>query len=226
MQELLSGTHVGHIPRIPTLYRFQLPGLQRVVGRPLDQWLMVALPMDQGYPVEKAACNSGRSIHMGGPLGPQMIADSQLKPGGGPCLAAWGIKAKGAHGLGQSTLFTAATNNFTVNLQHIEGANNSIADALSHSQFCRFHSLAPGADADPTPIPAIMTQWLHYLQDLGMAPSTKCTYLAAVCHFMSFRQLYDIRLWLASELTLRYYCAHAGRSVSHSTIPVGITICN
>ena len=37
---------------------------------------------------------------------------------------------------------------------------------------------------------------------------------------MSFCQLYDLRLWPSLELTLCYYCAHAGHSVSHSTIPV------
>ena len=56
------------------------------------------------------------------------------------------------------TLFlTAATNNFTVLLQHIPGVSNSIADALSRSQFSRFHQLAPEADENPTPTPVIRT---------------------------------------------------------------------
>ena len=57
----------------------------------------------------------------------------------------------------RALFFTAATHNFTVILQHIKGTNNGIADALSHSHFYRFHSLAPGANTDPTPIPAIVT---------------------------------------------------------------------
>ena len=54
------------------------------------------------------------------------------------------------------TLFAVAARfNFTVTLQHIQGIDNGIADSLSRSQFHRFCNLAPDADADPTPIPAI-----------------------------------------------------------------------
>ena len=54
------------------------------------------------------------------------------------------------------TLFLiAASHNFTVILQHIEGANNCIADALSRLQHHRFRELVPGADTEPTPIPAV-----------------------------------------------------------------------
>ena len=50
------------------------------------------------------------------------------------------------------TLFLkAATHNFTILLQHIQGVDNGIADSLSRSQFHRFRRLAPDADADPTP---------------------------------------------------------------------------
>ena len=53
--------------------------------------------------------------------------------------------------------FTAATHNFTLTLQHIRGTNNGIADSSSRFQFHRFRCLAPGADTDPTPIPAAKT---------------------------------------------------------------------
>jgi hypothetical protein len=66
-------------------------------------------------------------------------------------------KHKGLMSLVRTLFYVAASHNFTILLQHIPGANNSIADALSRSQFCRFRSLAPQADADPTPIPAVKT---------------------------------------------------------------------
>ena len=53
--------------------------------------------------------------------------------------------------------FIAATHNFTLLLQHIQGTDNGIADALSRSQFRRFRSLAPRANADPTLTPAVAT---------------------------------------------------------------------
>ena len=67
----------------------------------------------------------------------------------------------------RSLFFTAAQDNFTLILQHIQGVNNAIADALSRSQMHRFRELAPQADRLPTPIPAIqitnsLTTWQHY----------------------------------------------------------------
>ena len=50
--------------------------------------------------------------------------------------------------------FLAAQNNFTVNVSHIKGTNNAIADALSRLQLHKFRQLAPMASLHPTPIPA------------------------------------------------------------------------
>ena len=58
------------------------------------------------------------------------------------------------------------------------------------------------------------------MQALGIAPSTRRTYRAGVLHYTSFCQLYDIPPWPASETTLRYYCVHAYRTLSHATILV------
>lgn len=59
----------------------------------------------------------------------------------------------------RSLFFVAAQNNFTLLLQHIQGTNNCVADALSRFQLCRFRSLAPDADLEPTPtpVPEILT---------------------------------------------------------------------
>ena len=49
--------------------------------------------------------------------------------------------------------FLAATNNFTINIKHIAGTDNSIADSLSRFQMSRFHQLAPMAAVQGTEIP-------------------------------------------------------------------------
>ena len=44
--------------------------------------------------------------------------------------------------------------NFHVNALHVSSSDNGIADSVSRKQWQRFKSLAPAADAQPTPIPA------------------------------------------------------------------------
>ena len=50
--------------------------------------------------------------------------------------------------------FVTATYNFTVNVSHIPGTDNRLADSLSRLQFTKFHSLAPEADQTDTVFPA------------------------------------------------------------------------
>ena len=120
-----------------------------------------------------------------------------------------------------SSLFlVAASHNFTVLLQHIQGIDSGMADALSRLQFCRFCSLAPDADTDPTPIPVVKINNCRQLRKLGIAPSTQRTYKAGLHDYEHFCKLYDLHPWPASELTLRYYCIHVYRTLSHATILV------
>ena len=49
--------------------------------------------------------------------------------------------------------FIAAKHNFTINIKHIPGTDNSIADALSRLQMDRFRQLAPTASPTETTIP-------------------------------------------------------------------------
>ena len=57
------------------------------------------------------------------------------------------------------TLFLlAAKHNFNVSLKHIPGITNSLADALSRQQVQHFRKIAPGAQAEPTAIPAWLTK--------------------------------------------------------------------
>ncbi len=50
----------------------------------------------------------------------------------------------------------AAKHEFTVNIKHLAGINNSIADSLSRFQIEKFRQLAPKADPLPTAIPDIV----------------------------------------------------------------------
>lgn len=58
-------------------------------------------------------------------------------------------------GLVRKLHFIAARNNFHIRISHIQGTNNSIADALSRNQMTTFYRLAPQADAIMTPIPPL-----------------------------------------------------------------------
>ncbi len=53
----------------------------------------------------------------------------------------------------RNLFYVAATHNFHINIAHIPGADNTVADALSRFQMGRFHTLVPGADLHPTPLP-------------------------------------------------------------------------
>lgn len=58
--------------------------------------------------------------------------------------------------------FVAASHNFHVNIEHIPGVDNAIADSLSRYQMPRFHTLAPQADVHPTPLPPLgLDLWLR-----------------------------------------------------------------
>ena len=54
--------------------------------------------------------------------------------------------------------FLAATDHFTVDVSHIPGIDNHIADSLSRLQIPAFFNLAPDADPLPTPVPAAAWQ--------------------------------------------------------------------
>lgn len=56
------------------------------------------------------------------------------------------------------TLFmAAATLNYHIVLTHLPGRTNTIADALSRTQFTKFFTLAPQASRVPTPTPGVLT---------------------------------------------------------------------
>ena len=50
--------------------------------------------------------------------------------------------------------FLAATHNFTINIQHVPGTDNSIADALYRFQMSKFRRIAPAASVEETHSPS------------------------------------------------------------------------
>ena len=49
--------------------------------------------------------------------------------------------------------YIAAQHEFTVNVKHIPGVNNVLADCLSRSQISKFFTLAPSAKSHPAEVP-------------------------------------------------------------------------
>ena len=50
----------------------------------------------------------------------------------------------------------AARSNFAINIRHVPGSKNEIADALSRLQISRFRKLCPNAAIEPTPVPSFL----------------------------------------------------------------------
>ena len=71
-------------------------------------------------------------------------------------------------GLVRVLYFIAAMYEFHVSVHHIPGTNNAIADSLSRSQVERFRSLAPQADAHPTPVVDPHSHSTQYARTYGI----------------------------------------------------------
>ena len=86
----------------------------------------------------------------------------------------------------RSIFFSTATNHDTVQITHIVGTNNSIADSLSRLQISWFCHLAPTADLHPTPVSASAVTLAHrlaFLQSQAIVDSTCCSYQAGICSY-------------------------------------------
>ncbi len=53
----------------------------------------------------------------------------------------------------RNLFYIAAKHEFTVNVKHIPGVNNTLADRLSRLQLDKFRNMAPNADKEPTKVP-------------------------------------------------------------------------
>ena len=103
-------------------------------------------------------------------------------------------------------------------ITHIAGTSNNIADSLSRLQMRRFRQLAPHVVNLPDVIPAWPTQF--WTQCSFNIPYIRCTYQAGVRSYLQFCNSYNIVPFLASPLTLRYFCSYIAQRISHKTIKV------
>ena len=69
--------------------------------------------------------------------------------------------------------------------------------------------------ADP-----VLDGLLHGYQSLGVAPSTRHTYRAAVRSYQQFCNQFNIQQFPATSLTLHYFCTSIAQRVSYKTIKV------
>ena len=67
---------------------------------------------------------------------------------------------------------------------------------------------------------SVLTAHLLRLEAAGVATSTRRTYRSGISAFRTFCRERGIPLLPASELTLRYFCAHLSQSVTYATIKV------
>ena len=64
--------------------------------------------------------------------------------------------------------FIAAMNNFHIRISHIQGVDNTIADALSRDQMSIFHQLVPDANITMTQVPDISKGISHLQEQYGL----------------------------------------------------------
>ena len=113
-------------------------------------------PEEERHPVVRTLRSGSCSTRLGQALVTQTLVDPLRQPGCGPCLAHRHYQTQVTHGSSQSSILHSCLSELHCPLAiYFQGINNSIADALSHFQFHRFHRLAPAADTYPTPIPVI-----------------------------------------------------------------------
>ena len=67
---------------------------------------------------------------------------------------------------------------------------------------------------------AVLDGLLHEYQSLGVALSTRHTYRAGLRSYQQFCDQFNIQQFLATSLTLRYFCTSIAQRVSYKTIKV------
>ena len=80
-------------------------------------------------------------------------------------------KSQSIMSLIRTLYFTAATYHFHIRFSHIQGVDNSIADALSRNQLEKFRKLAPMADREMTPIPPLSGPTWDKKLNAGQVPA-------------------------------------------------------
>ena len=100
--------------------------------------------------------------------------------------------------------FIAASNNFHICISHVQGTNNSIADALSCKQMTTFRTLTPQADTTMTLYPTCTPyyQVCRYIMGLPVLPHPRHASMS-----------------LPSTSTNDSVTSHTLTPTSHSTLP-------
>ena len=98
------------------------------------------------------------------------------------------------------TFHTVARNNFTIEIDHIAGTDNCIANTLSRLQVQRFQQLATNSSIKGRDITTIAPDdhQLQYFQYHAIAPSTRHCYQTGIKWFKAFCAH---GLWPTSELS-------------------------
>ena len=121
---------------------------------PLAYRHMVTSASTKGHPVERSLRHPGGSSDVGAHWACKRLLIHRDNHAVVDMWRSGSSRSKPLMSLVRTLFYTAASNNFTVLLQHIAGAENGVADALSRFQFCRFRTLAPEADLASHPPPA------------------------------------------------------------------------
>ena len=101
----------------------------------------------------------------------------------------------------------AAMGNYHVGIAHLPGVDNCIANHRSRFSMQAFKQVAPRrstrahSNLHPCMADGSLTAWLYTLQQLGVAPSPRCTYQVSVTRFNDFCMLYSLPSLPTSSLT-------------------------
>ena len=132
-------------------------------------------------------------------------------------------KAKETMALIRLLYYSAAKHNISVCTAHIAGAKNNIADCLSRFQQVKFKKLRSTTGDSCTGqhlclADTVLHRSLMQCCHFGVAPSTHQTYQSGLTTFNTFCRQFGIVPFLASSLTLEYFCAHASQQISYKAL--------
>ena len=91
-----------------------------------------------------------------------------------PCVQAWARLASrnaAVMSLIRQMIMIAATHNFAINILHVAGTSNEIADALSRFQKARFLNLTVGIETKPLQLPTHVRETVQHHLSLSLARS-------------------------------------------------------
>ena len=116
-------------------------------------------------------------------------------------------------------LYCSARQEFTVEVVHIPGVDNSISDTLSRFQFCRFRTLASRADQYPVAVMQeiwqVLSVEMNFYQFMVLAESSCCTCWHEQRKFTQFCREQHFSTYPVTEYTLRVFTTYMARTLSY-----------